>query len=145
MLPKYIRFQAQNSTGVAFAATDTLTLTGTYVQLLTATGVLSETALVTPLAAASGNSLASGAYVSSAWIDTTNLGGGGAGTTLGIQFDGALQANITTATPNGQINVYLQWSPDNGTTVPANGSGQLLQPMTCTATGVQPITAIAAR
>ncbi|GBL46221.1 hypothetical protein SFMTTN_2034 [Sulfuriferula multivorans] len=131
---------------MAFGATDTLTLIGRFKQILTATGVISDTAIVTPLATTSGNSLASGAYVASAWIDTSNLGGGGVGTTQGMQFDGTLQANISTATPAGNINVYMQWSQDNGTTIPANGQGQLLMsPMVCTAVGVQPITEIAAR
>lgn len=137
MLPPYIRFQVQNSTGVAFGATDTLSLTGKYLQVLTATGVLSATAQVTPLASTSGNSLASGGFATSAGIDTTNLGGGGAGTTLGIQGDFLLEASISTATPNGNLNVFMQESPDGGTTWPANGVGTLIGVMYCTATGAQ--------
>lgn len=137
MLPKTIRFQAQNSTGVAFGASDTLSLTGAFIQLLTATGVMSSAAQVTPLASTSGNSLASGGFVNSSSIDTTNLGGGGTGTTLGIQFDGLLSASISTATPNGNINIYMQESPDGGTTWPANGQGQFVGSMFCSATGAQ--------
>ena len=132
MLPKTIRFQVQNSTGVAFGATDTLSLTGTYLQVTTATGVLSATAQVTPLAASSGNSLASGGFATSATIDTTT-----AGTTLFLQGDFLLEAAISTATPNGNLNVFMQESPDGGTTWPVNGNGTLIGVMLCTAVGTQ--------
>lgn len=143
MLPRYIRFQAVNSTGVTFGAADTLTLTGIFKKLVSATGIITDAALVTPLAASSGNSLGSGAYATSAAIDTSALDGAATGTSQGLQFDGLLEASISTATPAGSITVRMQASPDNAKW-PANGAGAFVGQMTCTATGAQPNTRITA-
>jgi hypothetical protein len=132
MLPATIRYQVQNATGVAFGAADTLTLTGKHLQLTFSTGVMAFTTQSTPLAAASGNSLASGGFATSATIDTT-----ASGTQTYVQGDLLLSATISTATPAGNLNVYMQESPDGGTTWPANGQGQLIGWMVCSATGAQ--------
>jgi hypothetical protein len=132
MLPATVRYQVQNATGVAFGAADTLTLTGKHLQVTPSTGAMDFTSQMTPLAAASGNSLASGGFVNSAAIDTT-----AGGTQKCLQGDFLLLATITTATPAGNLNVYMQESPDGGTTWPANGQGQLIGWMVCSATGAQ--------
>ena len=130
MLAKTVRFQIQNATGVATAATDTITLTGEFTQLTTATGVLSVAAQITPIPATAGNSLASGAFYNSAAIDTTN-----AGATLFVEGHFLFTASISTATPAGPLNVFLQESPDGGTTWPANGVGQFVGSAYFTAVG----------
>lgn len=142
MLPPTIRFQAINNTGVAFGASDTLSFTGKFIYETLSTGVLSAAAQSTPLPSTSGNSLASGGVVNSSTIDATNLGGGGAGTTLALQFDGILSASISTATPNGTVDLYMQASPDGGTTWPDNGKGILVKSIKFTATGSQAHNAI---
>jgi hypothetical protein len=126
MLPQAWRIQAQNSTGVAFGASDTLEVTG-QAWYINSSGALTYEANTVFLPATSGNSLASGGFANG----TTQTGN----TYFGLAALG--EASISTATPAGNINFFLQYSPDGGTTWPANGLGQLIGVMVCTATGTQ--------
>ena len=126
-----IRFQIRNATGVNFVATDTISVVGKFLQITTATGVLASTAEATPIPATAGNGLANGAFYTSATIDCTN-----GGTTQYLQGDFLLTATLSTASPTGPVNVFVQFSPDGGTTWPANGVGAVGN-VTFTAAGTQ--------
>ncbi len=120
MLAPTVRFQIQNATGISTAATDTITVTGKFTQITTATGVMAANAQITPIPSTAGNTLANGAVYNSAAIDTTT-----AGTTLFLEGHFLITAVLSVAA-SGNINVFLQESPDGGTTWPANGVGQLI-------------------
>ncbi len=120
MLAPTIRIQIQNATGVATGASDTITVTGKFTQITTATGVMAANTQTTPIPSTAGNSLASGAVYNSATIDTTT-----GGTTLFLEGHFLITAVLSVAA-SGNINVFLQESPDGGTTWPANGVGQLI-------------------
>lgn len=130
MLAKTIRFQVQNSTNVAFGATDTISVTGEFTQLTTATGVISINAQITPIPATAGNSLAANAFYTGSTIDAST-----GGTTVFLEGHFLLTATCSTATPSGNVNVFLQESPDGGTTWPANGVGQFVGSVGFTAVG----------
>ncbi len=130
MLAATIRFHVQNSTGVALAATDTISVTGKFTQITTATGVMAVNAQITPIPSTSGNSLASGGFYSGSAIDTTTTG-----TTLFLEGHFLGSASISTATPAGNINIFIQESPDGGTTWPANGVGTLVGVIAFSAVG----------
>ncbi len=126
MIPQTWRIQVQNATGVALAATDTITGTGQG-KYISSAGALTYGANTAFLPSTSGNSLANGAVANGA--TQTN--------TLFFGLDMIGEAAISTATPAGNLNFFLQYSPDGGTTWPANGMGQLVGVMYCTAVGTQ--------
>jgi len=133
MLPKTIRFQAKNNTGVAFGASDTIKLTGKYAEFTLSTGVPDFTTEATIFnGTTDGNSLASGAVISSSAIDTSATD-----TKMALQFDGLLIVSISTATPAGNLDVYMQESPDAGTTWPDDGTGVWVGSINFTATGTK--------
>ncbi|MHB8914428.1 MAG: hypothetical protein ACYC4K_01295 [Thiobacillus sp.] len=126
MLNATYRIQVQNSTGAAFGASDTISVLGVLYSF-SSTGVLTYSAETTLLPTTSGNSLAAGAFANGATqTGNTNLGGN------------AIATASITPTPTGNLNFFLQISPDGGTTWPANGQGQLIGVMSCTVAGVQP-------
>ena len=125
-----IRFQIQNATGVAFAATDTISVAGKFLQLTTATGVLASTAEATPIPATAGNGLTNGSFYTSATIDCTN-----GGTTQYLQGDFLLTATLSTTGAAGNVNVIVQSSPDGGTTWAANGVGEFAGSVVFSGTG----------
>ena len=125
-----IRFQIQNATGVAFAATDTISVVGKFLQITTATGVLASTVELTPIPATAGNGLANGSFYTSATIDCTN-----GGTTQYLQGDFLLTATLSTTGAAGNVNVIVQSSPDGGTTWAANGVGQQVGSVVFSGTG----------
>ena len=126
MIPQTWRIQVQNATGVALGATDTIEVTGQG-WYISSTGVLTYGANTIYLPATSGNSLASAGFANGATQTNTNF--------TGLELIG--EATISTATPAGNLNFFLQYSPDAGTTWPANGVGTLIGVMYCTATGAQ--------
>ena len=126
MIPQTWRIQVQNATGVALAAADTISVTGQG-RYVSSAGALTYGAQTTFLPSTSGNSLASGGFAN----------GSAQTNTLFFGLDLLASAAISTATPAGNLNFFLQYSPDAGTTWPDNGQGQLVGVMYCTATGTQ--------
>ena len=125
MIPQTWRIQVQNATTVLFAATDTITVTGQG-KYVSSAGALTYGANTTFLPSTSGNNLAIGGFANGP--TQTN--------TLFFGLDLIASASIT-PTPAGNLNFFLQYSPDGGTTWPANGIGELIGVMYCTATGTQ--------
>lgn len=136
MLAKYVRYQIQNSTGVAFGglAGDSIVLTGAHDQFTVATGLFCNPPTAQVPINAAATALANGAFLTSTVIDTTT-DGTTSGTRKTTQSDFILEVAISNV-PAGNINVYMQSSEDNVAWA-ADGIGQLIGVMTCTATGVQ--------
>jgi hypothetical protein len=123
MLPSEWRITVQNATGVALAATDTIEVTFNGYSF-SSTGVLTFGVSTIVVPAADGNSLASGAYISgTAQTGNTFLGG-----TISVT------ATISTATPAGTVNVFLD-KYDATLGWPAAGLGEVLPGLTFTAVG----------
>ena len=125
MLSSEWRIQVVNNTGVALAAADTIEVAGEG-WYFNSSGVLTYGADTVLLPSTSGNSLANGA-VASGTAQTGNTFNG---------FQAVATASISTATPNGYLNFFLQlYDPTLGW--PANGYGRLIGSMLCTVTGTQ--------
>lgn len=138
MLEKYVRYQVQNLTGVAFGglAGDTILLTGSHQQFTVGTGVfVSPPTAEVPFNVAAAT-LGNGLFLTSPVIDTTS-DGTTSGTRLTTQSDFNFSVGITNV-PNGTIVVWMQQSADN-VTWPADGVGQWLCTMTLTASGAQKV------
>ena len=126
MLGKTYRFVAQNNTGVALAATDSITITAIR-KSFSSTGFGFETAQSTELSG--GASLPSASFLVGATIDNS---------TTGWEFgDFTVSATITTATPTGTVNFWYQTSSDGGATWANNGLGVPVASLGFTATGTQ--------
>ncbi len=98
MLSSQFRLAFQNATGVAFAATDTITAT-MQGQEFSSTGAYTPVTTATQITPSGfGNSLANGAYI---YSDTIS-----ANTYPAALF--TVTATISTATPAGQVNVFYE-------------------------------------
>lgn len=124
MLPSEWRLTFQNATGVAFAATDTIV--GTFQgQSFSSTGAYTPATTSTAITPAGfGNSLANGAYLPGT-AQTGNVD------PCGVV---SVTATITTATPAGQVNVFLDYY-DSIQGWPESGEGISIGQLTFTATG----------
>lgn len=108
------RLVAYNATGVALGASDSITVTGT-LSSVSSTGTLSET---------TNTSLVSGgASLTSAGTLLGSTQNATPGTTWMLEADCFATATISTATPAGAVNLYVQFSQDGGTTWPATAQG----------------------
>ena len=132
MIPSEWRIQAVNATGVAFAATDTLQMDVQLWNMANSTaGEPTYAATASLFPSTAGNSLAAGGVVNSN-VQSGNVYIGG---------EGLLYATVSTATPGGNINYYLQFfdsvtgAPNGGW--PANGVGTFVGALVCTAVGAQ--------
>ena len=132
MIPGEWRIQAVNATGVAFAATDTLQMDAQLWNMANSTaGEPTYAATASLFPATAGNSLAAGGVVNSN-VQSGNVYTGG---------EGLLHATVSTATPAGNINYYMQLfdsvpgAPNGGW--PANGVGQFIGALVCTTVGAQ--------
>ncbi len=128
MLPKTYRLQVVNNTGVALAASDSITITAVRKNVSPSTALAVYEASAATLITG-GASLASGAALNGATQDNTAAGTGW------FEGDCYLTGTISTATPAGNLDVYLQFSPDGGTTWPAQGTGELVGLLYFTAVG----------
>lgn len=127
MLPPYYRIQVVNNTGVALAAGDSITVTAVRAKLDT-TGAYAKESTAGTLVSG-GASLGSGSALNGTAQDNSTNG----------WFEGqlAIAATVSTATPNGTLDFYMQESNDTGTTWPDNGTGELIASLPFTATGTQ--------
>lgn len=128
-LGRNYRLVVQNKTGVALDAADSITITGRRWKF-TSGGALdpesSEATLVS-----GGASLAIDAFLAgTAQDNSSNL-------YLGGEFK--LEASVSTATPNGPLDVYLEKETDGGTFETPSGSYEYIHvaSLTFTATGTQ--------
>lgn len=131
MLGKTWRIVAENKTGVAFAATDVITIKTVRWNISSTGARNAETAEATLTAAGAGNSLAIGGFVATNTQDNT------AASTFWFGGEFKFLVMISTATPAGNVNFYMQQSTDGGTTWPDNGKGELIKVIAFTATGTQ--------
>ena len=129
MLGATYRIVAQNSTGVALAAGDTITIKAKRWKLTSAGARSAEATEATLTAAGAGNSLASAGFVLGTTQDNSTDG------YFGVELK--LSVTISTATPNGYVNFYMQTSTDGGTTWPDSGAGELLKSIAFTAVGTK--------
>lgn len=129
MLATTYRIQAVNNTGVAFAAADTIIIKAKRWNIDSTGKRYAETAEALLTAAGAGNSLASGGIVNTNTQDNT------AASTFWFGGEFTLQATISTATPSGTVDFYMQASTDGGTSWPDNGTGELIRSLPFTATG----------
>jgi hypothetical protein len=129
MLGKTYRFVAKNATGVALGAGDSITLNCTrwnFDSNGARNAEESEASLMS-----GGGSLANNGYLVGSTQDNTAPGT----KWFGGEFE--FEATISTATPNGNIELYYQTSTDGGTTWPDNGNGELIAILNFTATGTK--------
>lgn len=131
MLGKTYRIVAQNSTGVAFGAADVITIKAVRWNISSTGARNAEASEATLTAAGAGNSLAIGGFVATATQDNT------AASTFWFGGEFKFTVTISTATPNGNVNFYMQQSTDGGTTWPDNGKGEMIKSINFTATGTQ--------
>lgn len=131
MLGKTWRLVAKNASGVAMAATDTVSVNVTRWKLGTDGARSAEATAVNVFASTAGNSLANGSFVAGTTQDNT------AASTFWFGAELTFAATISTATPNGNVELYYQTSHDGGTTWPDNGEGELLATLNFTATGTK--------
>lgn len=121
MLPKTYRFHAVNKTGVTVANIDVHTIRSKFsstgaleyksadpTQTITATGVTNNT--------------------------VANSGNQDNSFDLMLKLEGHLRVNITSGTPSGSVNLYMQISRDGGTTWPTDETGTLVRVINFTAT-----------
>lgn len=116
MITSTWRLICYNATGVALAATDSITITGT-LSSVSSTGALSETTNTSLVSG--GASLASAGTLVGSTENATP------GTAWLVEGDLTASATISTATPAGPINFYVQFSQDGGVTWPATAQGGL--------------------
>ncbi len=128
MLGKTFRLVIQNATGSALGAGDTATVTG-ILKNFSSSGVLTfsttQTLFNTSIA-----SLASNGYQYGTAFDNSASGA--------QWLEGDLLAVVTITPATGQLNWWIQESPDGGTTWPADGQGEPIGSQTVKATGAQP-------
>lgn len=131
MLAKHWRLVAKNATGVAMAATDTITVTTRRWKIGADGSRVAESPDAALFATTAGNSLANGAFALG-----TEQGNAAAGT-FWFGADLVFAATVTTATPAGNIELYYQISTDDGATWPDNGLGEHIATLNFTATGTK--------
>lgn len=129
MLATVYRIQIQNSTGVAMTASDTVVIKARRWKFDSSGVRTAESTEATLTAAGTANSLANGGFAQTNTQDNSTLGW------IGGEF--SLSVNVSTATPNGNVNFYMQQSTDGGTTWPDNGAGELIESIAFTATGTR--------
>ena len=127
MFVKTYRFQVKNATGVAFGASDSITVKGIRYKI-DATGALVQESTEAVLFSG-GVSLANGAVENGTSQDNT----------VGDWFGGdfLLTCVLSTATPNGNVELRYQVSTDGGTTWPDDGTGELIAVINFVATGTK--------
>ena len=126
MLSSEWRLQIQNETGVAFAASDTVTINGEPWNLAaTTSGEPNYITALNLVPSTSGNSLANGA-VASGTAQTSNIA---------IGAHCSISGSVSAATPDGAINVFFQYYDTVAGAWPANGDGELVAAVYLTATG----------
>lgn len=129
MLGKTYRFVVKNATGVALGASDSITVNGVRWNFDSSGARNAEASEASLLSG--GGSLANNDYLAGSTQDNT-----AAGTQwFGGEFE--FEATISTATPNGLVELYYQTSTDGGTTWPDNGKGELIASLSFTATGTK--------
>jgi hypothetical protein len=131
MLGATYRIHCENKTGVAFGATDTITIKTKRFNFSSTGQRTAESAEATITPANFGNSLASNGTISGSTQDNT------AASTFWLGGEIKFTVALTTATPNGNVNFYMQVSTDGGTTWPDASTGELIASIKFTATGTQ--------
>lgn len=131
MLGKTWRLICKNASGVAMGASDTVTAQVTRWKVGTDGSRTAETTAVNVFGGTAGNSLANNGFVAGTTQDNA------AASTFWFGGEITFSATVSTATPNGNIELYYQTSHDGGTTWPDNGLGELLDTLNFTATGTK--------
>lgn len=120
MLQTTYRFAVKNATGSALGAGDTLTITAKRWKF-NSSGALTPEASEATVFNASVASLANNAWVTGATIDNSTDG------YLGGEF--VITPSIT---PAGNVEVWMHYSTDGGTTWNSNGYGQFVATVSST-------------
>ncbi len=128
------RIVAVNNTGVALAAGDSVSVNARIGQAALSNGAGSAPTTMTPILTG-GASLAAGATLAGSTQNPTP------GTNFVMGGDLHASASISTATPNGTIDFYLQFYDDSGAGVwpTAGASGIWIGSLSFTATGTQEV------
>lgn len=121
------RFTVKNATGVALAAGDSITITCRRWKYTSAGALDTEVSEATVVTG--GASLANNGFLNGTAQDNSSLGW------LGGEFE--ITGVISTATPNGNLEIYLDRSTDAATSFNGNGLGELIDSLNFTATGTK--------
>lgn len=127
-LPKTWRIVAYNGTGVAFQATDTITINTIRKNVNPTTAIEVYEPTAAAVMAYTG-ALGIAGYTAGSTMDNVTPGW--------FEADFEVIVNITTATPSGPVSFYKQFSKDGGSNWPDNGKGEFIGSINFTATGTQ--------
>ena len=129
MLQKTYRFSYKNATGVAFGATDDVVIKARRWNFNSSGAFTPESAEAILTTAGAGNSLANNGWINCITQDNTTVGW------FGGEF--LVTATVSTATPNGNVEIWMDFSTDGGTTWNDNGSSRFITALKFTVTGTQ--------